>query len=180
MGSPFVRRKMALGFYRLDPSKDGLVSQDDLATLGHQVAAQLQIAPGAAQADKIVQAFVHLWQAYGRAADKDGDNAISFEEFAAAQAAFLQTPNARELGVSINAAVFAALDLDDDGQIDAQEYAAFLKPMGVSSAEAQTAFAHLDRNGDGFLSREEAAADWWEYWNAADRTVPGNWFYGAY
>jgi Ca2+-binding EF-hand superfamily protein len=180
MLSPFARRKMALGFYRLDPSKDGLVSQDDLASLGQQVVAQLQIAPGSAQADRVIQAFVNLWNAYGRSADKDGDNAISFEEFVEAQATFLQTPNAREVGVGINAAVFAALDLDNDGQIDAQEYTAFLRPMGVATSEAQTAFQHLDRNGDGFLSREEAAADWWEYWNAEDRTVPGNWFYGTF
>jgi Ca2+-binding EF-hand superfamily protein len=178
--SPFVRRKMALGFYRLDASKDGLVSQEDLASLGQQVVEQLQIAQGSAQSAQIVQAFSNLWHAYGKAADKDGDNTISFDEFAEAHAAFLQTPDARARGVGVNAAVFAALDLNGDGQLDATEYAAFLKPMGVSTADAQTAFQHLDRDGDGFISREEAAADWWEYWNAEDRSAPGNWFYGSY
>jgi Ca2+-binding EF-hand superfamily protein len=76
--------------------------------------------------------------------------------------------------------VFAALDRDGDGKLDGREYEAFLTAMGVSREEAHTAFQHLDRNGDGTLSCDEMAADWWEYWNSEDRSAPGNWFYGSY
>jgi Ca2+-binding EF-hand superfamily protein len=171
---------MALGFYRFDVTKDGLVGQDDAESLGQQVAEQLQLAQGSAQATQIVQAFVKLWEAYAKPADKDGDNVVSFDEFAQAHAAFLQTPNAREQGVGVNAAVFAALDTNGDGRLSLQEYAAFLKPLGVSTSEAETAFRHLDRDGDGFISDEELAEDWWEYWNSEDRSAPGNWFFGSY
>jgi EF-hand domain pair len=180
MASPFVQRKMALGFYRLDVSKDGLVSQEDLASLGQQVVEQLHVAQGSPHSDRIVHAFISLWHAYGKPADKDGDNAISLDDFAEAHTAFLQTPDARARGVDVNAEVFAALDRNGDGKLDAHEYAALLKPMGISTEEAHTAFKHLDRNGDGSISCEEMASDWWEYWNSEDRAAPGNWFYGSY
>jgi hypothetical protein len=68
--SPFVRRKMALGFYRLDLGKDGLVSQEDLANLGQQVVERLHTARGSAEAAKIAEAFSRVWQAYGKPGDK--------------------------------------------------------------------------------------------------------------
>jgi Ca2+-binding EF-hand superfamily protein len=180
MASPFVHRKMALAFYRLDVSRDGLVSQADLASLGQRVVEQLGLPQDAAQAAKIGRAFIGVWDAYGAPADKDGDKAVSFDEFAEAHEAFLKTRNARAQGVRVNRALCAALDRNGDGHVDATEYAAFLEPMGASAADAQTAFQHLDRNGDGLLSCEELAADLWAYWNADDRSAPGNWFFGSF
>jgi hypothetical protein len=178
--SPFVRRKMALGFYRLDLGKDGLVSQDDLTDLAQHVSERLHIGSGSAEAATISAAFNKVWQAYGQPAAETGNNAISFDDFAAAHDAFLRIPDARARGIGVNAAVFAALDRNGDGKLNAHEYAAFLTAMGVSREDAQTAFQHLDRNGDGSLSCDEMAADWWEYWNSEDRAEPGNWFYGSY
>jgi hypothetical protein len=178
--SPFVHRKLALGFYRLDLTKDGLLSQDDFESLGQHVAEQLQLAQGSAPAAQIGRAFMNLWEAYYQPADTDGDHAVSFDEFVAAHEARVQSPDARARGVGVNAAVFGALDTDSDGRLALPEYAAFLKALGVSTAEAETAFRHLDRDGDGFLSDEELAVDSWEYWNAEDRSAPGNWFLGSY
>jgi Ca2+-binding EF-hand superfamily protein len=171
---------MALGFYRLDVDKDGMVRQDDFARIGQQVAKQFHAAEGSGQAAQIVQAFINLWEGYGRPADADGDNAVTFDEFAQAQAAFLQMPDAREQMVGMNTAFFAAVDTNGDGRLSAHEYGAFLKSMGVSSADAETAFQHLDRDGDGFISKEEFAVNSWEYWNSEDRSAPGNWFFGSY
>jgi Ca2+-binding EF-hand superfamily protein len=178
--SPFVQRKIALGFYRFDLDKDGVLREDDAANLGQQVAERLQLAQGSAQAAQIARAYSTLWDIFGKAADKDGDHAVSFDDIAGFHDIRLQTPHAREQGIGAVAALFAAIDTDGDGRLSAQEYAAFLKPMDVSAAEAETAFQHLDRDGDGFISDDELAEDWWEYWNAEDRSAPGNWFFGSY
>src|SRR5690349_14039641 len=152
MASPFVHRKMALGFYRLDLDKDGVLRQDDFARLGQHIAEQLPNPQGSASANQIVQGFINVWKAYGRPADKDGDNAVTFDEFAEGYEAFRQSPDAHDQDVGMTTPLFDAIDTDRDGRISAQEYAAYLKPMGVSAAEAATAFQHLDRNGDGFIS----------------------------
>jgi Ca2+-binding EF-hand superfamily protein len=180
LASPFVQRKMALGFYRLDLDKDGVLRQDDFARLGQQIAEQLQGAQGSAQTSQIVQGFIKVWEAYGKPADKDGDNAVTFDEFAEAYAAFRKSSHAREQDVGMTTLLFAAIDTNGDGRISAQEYAAYLKPMDVSAAEAEAAFLHLDRNGDGFISADELATASWEYWNSEDRSAPGNWFFGSY
>ena len=171
---------MALGFYRLDVDKDGLLRQDGFVSLGQQVAEQLRSADGSAHVDRSVQAFVNLWDVFGKPADTDKDNAVSFDEFARAHEEFLKNPHAREQGVGLDAMLFAALDANGDGQLTAREYAAFLQPMGVSTADAETAFQHLDRDGDGLISDDELAVDLWEYWNSEDRAAPGNWLFGAY
>ena len=171
---------MALGFYRLDVDKDGMLRQDGFVSLGQQVAEQLQRAEGSAHTDRIVQAFINLWEVFGKPADTDKDNAVSFDEFAQAHAEFVQSPHAREQGIGLDAALFAALDANGDGRLSAQEYVAFLQPMGISTAEAETAFQHLDRDGDGLISDDELAVDLWEYWNSEDRAAPGNWLFGSY
>jgi Ca2+-binding EF-hand superfamily protein len=171
---------MALGFYRLDLDKDGVLRQDDFARLGQHIAEQLPGAQGSAPATQIVQGFINVWEAYGRPADKDGDDAVTFDDFAEAYEAFRQSPHAHEQDVEMTTPLFAAIDTNGDGRISAQEYAAYLKPMGVSAAEAETAFKHLDRDGDGFISGDELATASWEYWNSEDRSAPGNWFFGSY
>jgi len=42
-----------------------------------------------------------------------------------------------------------------------------------------TAFTQLDRDGDGFLSREEFAQDLFDYFTSDDRAARGNWFFGT-
>jgi len=170
---------MALGFYRLDLDKDGVLRQDDFARLGQQIAEQMQ-AQGSARAAEIVQGFISVWEAYARPADKDGDNAVTFDEFAETYEAFRQNADAREQDVGLTTPLFSAIDTNGDGRISEQEYAAYLKPMGVSAAEAETAFQHLDRDSDGFISGDELAVASWEYWNSEDRSAPGNWFFGSY
>ena len=180
MSSPFVHRKRVLGFYFFDLSRDGTVTQNDFGTFGRRVAEQLKVPTGTAQYEKITGAFLAAWDAFGKPADKDNDNAITLSEFIDSYIAFLQHPDAKQMVLTVNATFFDAFDGNSDGKIDLAEYTAFLTPAGVSSQNADTAFKRLDRNGDGFISREEFASDWWEYWNSDDRAAPGNCFLGAF
>ncbi|MGH9387651.1 MAG: EF-hand domain-containing protein [Vicinamibacterales bacterium] len=180
MLSPFVRRKVALAFYRFDLTRNGLVSQDDLRTLGRRVAQQLNLPEYTIKHDKIVDAFLSLWASYGKAADANGDNAITLDEYLDAHEKFAQLPNSQDIGLQTNAVTFDAIDVDGDGKIGEREYVLFLKAQGVSANDAHEAFHHLDRDGDDVITREELAADWWEYWNSDDQAAPGNWFYGSF
>lgn len=57
------------------------------------------------------------------------------------------------------AAGFAAMDTDKNGQVDRTEFEGFMRARLAKQHESfDTAFAQLDKNGDGKISRAEAAA----------------------
>ncbi|MBB5158798.1 EF-hand domain-containing protein [Saccharopolyspora phatthalungensis] len=63
----------------------------------------------------------------------------------------------RVLGPVVQAIV-GLCDKNDDGQINAEEFASWLSGVGMSRAEAQDAFAKVDTNGNGELSVDELLA----------------------
>jgi Ca2+-binding EF-hand superfamily protein len=64
------------------------------------------------------------------------------------------------------ARVFAATDVDGDGYL--------------TEATATAAFALLDLNRDGFLSRSEFAEHWTEFWAGDNPAAPGSWVFGVF
>ena len=52
--------------------------------------------------------------------------------------------------------------------------------MGVADQEVRTAFGQLDRDGDGFIERDEFAKDLVAYFQSDDPAERGNWFFGTY
>ena len=178
MLSPFKRRKNALVFYRWDQTKDGLIRAEDIEQWGQAVAQHLNLAEGSPQYDKIMTAYHQMWEFYFKPFDKDNDDALTLDDFFENIVAF-QDPQARAQGITSNKGLFDVIDLDDDGKIGLNEYAAFVKPLGVSEQDASTAFSQVDRDGDGFIERDEFATDLFEYFQSDDRTARGNWFFGS-
>ena len=50
--------------------------------------------------------------------------------------------------------------------------------LSVAQATAETAFEHLDLDGDGFLSREEFVQLIDEFYTSDDPDAAGTWLYG--
>jgi hypothetical protein len=80
MASPFLRRKLALGFYSLNLSRDGVLKTEDMAEYARKVAEQLRPNEEPAR-ERLVTAFQMLWEVYCQPHDKDGDQAITFDDF---------------------------------------------------------------------------------------------------
>jgi Ca2+-binding EF-hand superfamily protein len=49
--------------------------------------------------------------------------------------------------------IFGILDASNDGQISLREYQQLCVDVGLTEKDAETAFAHLDRNADGYIIR---------------------------
>ena len=178
MASPFQQRKAALAFYRWDQTKDGLVRADDLELWGTAVAAHLHVAPGSPQYARILETYRQLWQVVFQPLDQDHDGALTLDDYRAAFDVFLDPAGEAQVKAG-NRALFDALDLDSDGRIAREEYAAFVRPLGVTEEAAGLAFRQLDRDGDGSLGREDFAQDLHDYFAAEDRGAPANWFFGS-
>jgi len=60
--------------------------------------------------------------------------------------------------------VFSQLDTNADGRIDRTEFGELLTMLGssLSAAEADAAFADIDRNGNGSIDIDELAL-WWKF-----------------
>lgn len=179
MLSEFQKRKIALAYYKWDQSKDGIVKANDFEIMGKKAAELLGVQSGSPDYSKIIAGYQGLWTGYFKPADKDGDNSITLEEYIENCATFVNNSESSS-ALGLNKAVFDSIDLDGSGKITASEYAIFLKSMGLSDADAASAFSHLDRDGSGSITQEEFAQNAYEYFTSDDPNAVGNWFYGSY
>ena len=180
MFSEFLKRKMTLGFYRMDLSRDGYLDADDFRLLSQRIAEINQIEPGTEAYDRIFTTYEMAWKMYFSHADLDGDGRVSCAEFIESSKQMVSADNFEEVGLAQNDRQFAAIDTDDDGLIQVNEFGAFLSAAGVHKDDIQFAFNKLDSDGDGVISKQEFSAALHAYFTSEDINHPGNWFFGPF
>lgn len=180
MLSEFQKRKLALRFYMVDTSKDGIVELADFEQHGQKLAELRGIQPGSTDYEKIMSTSLDEWETYWKPADADGDNKITLDEFLKSADILIAAKTAEKINFRVDKGFFDSVDVDGDGEITLKEYTLFLKSSGRSEEDAKIAFSHLDTNGDGKLSRDEFSIAMHEYHDSNDPQAPGNWFFGSY
>src|SRR5215217_6065149 len=123
--SPFLQRKMILAFYRFNVSKDGLLRAADFEQLAQQIAAELGLAADSPQYAQLLRGYTTIWDTYFKGCDSDGDGVITLADYLSAAEGMLARPQIRQEAQAANTPLFAALDLDRDGQITAAEFTVF-------------------------------------------------------
>ena len=172
-------------FMKIDIDKDGKISRAEMAKCGkfngQEVDAIFILGDVNGDGEIDLEEFVGLMCPYATSAvammtkavrnmqeaqqlfrvlDKDGDGKISQEEMRNCGQKF----SAKEIE-----AIFALGDVDNDGEIDVSEFVAVMCPSastvvariskGFKTLEdVKAAFAKLDRDGDGKISKKEMAA----------------------
>ncbi|MER6004532.1 EF-hand domain-containing protein [Nonomuraea angiospora] len=162
-------------FALLDSTGDGQLAADDFKRIADRVCAAVAPDPGSRQHQAIQQLCADWWEHIREDADLDGDAAVSEAEFAQAVDHLVAShPQFQQMTSALSCAAFDAADTDEDGFISAPELDHFFSGIGIPHEVAEGAFAQLDTDGDGRISRQEYAEGVWVLLTSEDPVAPGS------
>jgi Ca2+-binding EF-hand superfamily protein len=139
-----------LVFAMLDADGDGIISKDEYSARAERVT----LASGRTDDDPLVVAARTAGERAWASMDANGDGGVTFDEYAAwAGAEAFDTVCRPVLG-----ALFDLVDTDMDGALDLSEFTMLRTALGNPASNIETAFAALDTNGDGHISRDDYLA----------------------
>jgi Ca2+-binding EF-hand superfamily protein len=175
------RRKLTRMYQQTDFNKDGFVETSDYEQIGARVAQFLGLEPGSPESEVIRNRYLGMWSNLKQLADKDGDDKVNEAEYVGGLGALLSQEDYFEPWIrsTVND-ILEWEDQDRDGKISQQEYVGFMQIYDIASGDAEDAFRRLDRDGDGYLTREELMQNTEEFFLADDPNAPGNWLMGPY
>ncbi|MFE0461623.1 EF-hand domain-containing protein [Kitasatospora sp. NPDC058965] len=181
MSDELLTAKIAHGFDHLDADGDGRLTEADHVLMGESVARSLGHKVGSPAEARIVAAYTAIWRDVHLPHLPAGQQTLGRAEFMASTVTLADDPvAARAVLGQLAEAFLEVADTDSSGTVDADEFFTFQRAHfpALTRAEADTAFAHLDRDGDGRLSAGEFIAAIVEYWTSRDPGAPGNWWTG--
>ena len=176
------KRKLTVLFHHHDMDNDGYLTRDDFEEYARRVCEELELVPGSADYDTVYTQTLAAWDTDMLSAFyRDDDNRVSLEEHLAAYDISINDPALhKRLQTEFANSLVKLWDRDGDGRLSSAEYAALLGCYGVPEEAAREAFAHLDWDGDGYLSTEECLKAVEEFFLSDDPDAPGNWLLGPY
>ncbi|EFK97982.1 calcium binding protein [Streptomyces sp. SPB78] len=179
-GTPLLHRKIDVCFGHFDTDGSGSIDREDLLTLGSQLLAKFGEPATSLKGTTLMDGLARFWDALVAAADVDGDQRISPEEYRAGMTGAFVTP-AGGFDTSLlplAKAICALLDTDGDGEVNESEFQAWQEVFGTAPADRATAFRKLDGDGDGRLSADELLVAIRQYYVSPESEAAGNWLYG--
>jgi len=184
MLSQLLQKKHTKNFQVYDLDGNGFVELADLENRAISLAKLRNWEPDSSEFMELKSNYLALWTNFWQPADINGDGKVSLEEYLkVAESLISNFTNSTELQDAYRAktnAVFGILDASNDGQISIDEYKQFCVAVGLTEKDAEIAFSHLDRNGDGYISGDEYLLASEEFHLSEDLNASGNWFYGPY
>lgn len=179
------RRKLTHKFRIFDFDGDGRVEASDFRAVVDRLARLRSWEEGSEPVEKLRSEYAEFWKALAAMAEpRDPDridlddwldyyeSALDFEREIAGPDHVTCTPR------STMGLVFDVLDSDRDGAISRREYREFCSAYRIELPADGDAFAHLDRDGDGHITRSEMLDLVSDFYFSDDPQAPGNWLFG--
>lgn len=179
--SDFLSRKLSKRFRTYDDDGDGFIEREDFAAASRRLGAEFGHGPESAAWQRFDALCVGLWEHLVEVTDSDRDGRIAEAEYKDAFGrGMLETEASFDAAyVPFLDALLALVDGDRDGRIDVDEHIRWTGAlMRLSQAEARTAFAGVDRDGDGYVATSELLDAIRGYYFDENPDGPGGWLLG--
>jgi len=196
MLSLIMQKKLARHFWFQDFNKDGYVEIADWEQCARNLAGIQGWTPESAGYKEILSKHIGIWENNWQPADTDGDGKVSLDEYleltdnirsgnyppsesgTVENSVLMEKPNYLDSLLDLFGAIFDIIDRDKDGKIKLEDYSMYFKAWGVDESLAERAFASIDLNGDGVLSRMSFVQFGSNFFISDDENEFGNLLFG--
>jgi Ca2+-binding EF-hand superfamily protein len=163
-------------FQIYDTNHDGTISRQDFDLMAQRVLKAFNHSPTSPVGQRLGRRYTEAWEMVADA-DADRDGKITKDQFRNAMAAYAAKEHLFEdVSRGITAAEFDAADLDEDGVLDRTEFATLVQAFGYESPDVDSAFAHIDQDNDGRITREEYYQAWRQHTSQPSQAGNGSIF----
>lgn len=180
MLSRIMTQKLTRHFHFQDSNKDGFVERADWERCAQRLADLRSLSLDAPEYDALRKMHVEIWMKYWLPADSDGDGKVSLQEYLDLTD---QLKTAKKLSMEmlldLFGTIFDTIDLDGDKKITLDDYKSYFRAWGVDESLADDAFASLDLNGDGVLTRMSFVQFGANFFVSDDENEFGNMLFGV-
>lgn len=168
-------------FNVLDYNGDGVLEKQDFLDIADRFARLRNYEEGSSQHTAIRQEILRIWTNARALSDKEGDAQVTLDDWLTHEEKVLDSEIlVRSYVRGIARAIFDILDADNDTRISKEEYVQFIRAFRGEAEEGEVAFQKLDKDGNGFLTREEFLDAVTQFHLSDDPEAPGNWLYGPF
>jgi len=175
MASDFQRRKISGVFGAMDADHDGFLTEADFRALTTRWLDVRGTDAGTPEGERLAAIMMGWWSTLDAAAGRGGQ--VSLDQVLRVVDELPKMPDAVTGTAS---AMFEAVDENGDGVISAAEYHRLIAAWNGVDTPTEDAFALLDTDGDGRLSRDEFTRHWFEFWAGDDPAAPGSRVFGRF
>ena len=179
--SEFLDRKLKHFFTLMDRDHSDTLELNDYLTTADDVGRAFGLAVGSAEHRELRRAFTRFWEDVIKPMDTDGTGQVSFGEYLTAyNKGVVDNAQGYEQIRPISDAIIEIAGAAPDGTIAAENFRLALSGYGVPGPECRAAFTALDRDGSGFLTRDELQRAIEEYFLGTDPGLSGNTLFGRF
>lgn len=173
--SDFWVKKMKTYFTRIDFDKDGSITQKDFEGMAERFVSseKLDATRGAELRKKLVQ----VWENYLKGVVTDGTK-LTQDVFVQTVKKQLGDQHLKDTLAGPLPLFFSAVDANNDGMIQSDEYSLFFQILGLDPNLAPASFKAIDTNNDGQLSLDEFVTAGTDFFLSQDESSPSKFFWG--